>query len=1333
MKIINRKVAGCLAALTVGTMLFSQANYKPVYGASQKTTVSWAGSGTKSDPYIISSAADLSALASYINDGKGTGRKDYFEQTNDIDLASLDSWTPIGTDSMVFSGVFDGKGYEITGMKAVGSNYVGLFGHIYDAELYDIHVSGEIEVEAGSGLSAYRYVGGVVGCSGKTSAIDEITEDSVVEGCVSSVNITSNYTGNGGIIGKTVSPTIVKNCVYDGTIMLKEKGNYYGNGSTAGILGYCGSNDDISNCVNTGTIKNTGTGDTSIGGIVGKTNFSVNATIENCYNTGDLMTTGTYSSAGVGGIIGSRTNWYDKNNTSSEPYALVIQNCYNSGSITAPNKSGNAGGIIGYTLAEDSYGDPVITDENTKNVYSLYKSSNRVICSDKNTELKHTLETAEVFYNDPDSEQSLSWLLEQLGDAYKEDTNYTNGGFPLLTWQSAGEALTGENGRAVICVTYDTEANREVGGEPVIKIDGENVDKNAQVLSAGEHSYEVSETGYETVSGTFEVENDLENIKTVSVKLIAKTYTWNVKVVPATALVKLYNENNKKISYTSCDDGTYTYSLYNGEYTLYASAEGYYDSNDARHGNENSEFTVSYSDGNFELSLNEIPETAPQEPEMKDGYYLITKPQELAWINDQATSVDQDAANEMASANIRLMNDLDMTGYDWYPMNGLELESRVQGTNHYSGGNYTGVFDGNGHTIYNLTLTRKNLAYGSVNGDRLDAIGSLFGYTKGATIKDVGIKGTIHVSDAPLSSSGDYIQVGGIVGMAQSMTEITGSYANVDISLDVTKNESGNNVGYYYACDAYIGGITGSLTTGSVITDSYSSGSIVGEGMNTVNIGGITGSTRGDYHEYDEATGELIFEQKNQVIRCYSNMDISASPYGQTSYIGGIVGKVRSSSLGTTPEIYCNFALNHTLIGSSDEKVCANRVIGNAEVFADSGFYNYAKETVSIENAKQEDTTSNDKTGYGIDISRADAILSGTYTKVGWSDEIWNLDVLNEYPHLTWENVTAHEHKYEEVVTPPTCYDYGYTTYICTVCGEQTTGNFVNPSHTYGEWEESTEHANCHSHVCAVCGAKETKSHRWSEGNVTKEATCTEEGEKTYICQDCGKVRTEMIPPCSHNLKKQNKQNASLNHDGNCEYYVCSECGGIFADQDAVVPLSVESIVIPALSKSLKITYIWSSDCKTVTAKAVSTRDSGYTITEKATTSCKITKKATKTKAGSKIYTATFKNNIFSTQKKTASISKIHLEKPKVSASLKKGNKIKVSWKAVKGATSYVVAYKESDGNKWSTKKVTRKNATISGLEKNAVYEIRVAAVKKATKQSKKTTGSYSKVKKVHS
>ena len=77
---------------------------------------------------------------------------------------------------------------------------------------------------------------------------------------------------------------------------------------------------------------------------------------------------------------------------------------------------------------------------------------------------------------------------------------------------------------------------------------------------------------------------------------------------------------------------------------------------------------------------------------------------------------------------------------------------------------------------------------------------------------------------------------------------------------------------------------------------------------------------------------------------------------------------------------------------------------------------------------------------------------------------------------------TAHEHSYTAVVTPPTCTEKGYTTHTCS-CG--------------------------HSYVDTYTDAL---GHAWDGGKVTKPATATETGIKTFTCTRCSATKTETIP-----------------------------------------------------------------------------------------------------------------------------------------------------------------------------------------------------------------------------
>ena len=78
--------------------------------------------------------------------------------------------------------------------------------------------------------------------------------------------------------------------------------------------------------------------------------------------------------------------------------------------------------------------------------------------------------------------------------------------------------------------------------------------------------------------------------------------------------------------------------------------------------------------------------------------------------------------------------------------------------------------------------------------------------------------------------------------------------------------------------------------------------------------------------------------------------------------------------------------------------------------------------------------------------------------------------------------VIPHVHSYKDVVTAPTCTEKGYTTHTC-ACGD----SYVD---TYTD----------------------ALGHAWDNGKVTKPATETEDGVKTFACTRCGETKTETIP-----------------------------------------------------------------------------------------------------------------------------------------------------------------------------------------------------------------------------
>ena len=85
----------------------------------------------------------------------------------------------------------------------------------------------------------------------------------------------------------------------------------------------------------------------------------------------------------------------------------------------------------------------------------------------------------------------------------------------------------------------------------------------------------------------------------------------------------------------------------------------------------------------------------------------------------------------------------------------------------------------------------------------------------------------------------------------------------------------------------------------------------------------------------------------------------------------------------------------------------------------------------------------------------------------------------------------------------------------------------------------------------SVC-SDHTILHTWDEGTVTKEATCTEAGEMTFICTECGTSKIEEIAAKGHTEAITPAVAPTCTEAGKTEGKHCSVCGTILVAQEAV-------------------------------------------------------------------------------------------------------------------------------------------------------------------------------------
>ena len=148
------------------------------------------GTGTKEDPWLITSPKDLIDLANRLNsDVTETNYNHfngcYFKQTADIDLTGV-AWEPIGySGGTCFSGNYDGDGHIIANAYSEGkadidtkgnySSTAGIFGWVAFGSVENLHVKAAT-FEA-TGKNDYSFVGGIAGvCYGASIQNCSVTD-----------------------------------------------------------------------------------------------------------------------------------------------------------------------------------------------------------------------------------------------------------------------------------------------------------------------------------------------------------------------------------------------------------------------------------------------------------------------------------------------------------------------------------------------------------------------------------------------------------------------------------------------------------------------------------------------------------------------------------------------------------------------------------------------------------------------------------------------------------------------------------------------------------------------------------------------------------------------------------------------------------------------------------------------------------------------------------------------------------------------------------------------------------------------------------------------------
>ena len=211
-------------------------------------------------------------------------------------------------------------------------------------------------------------------------------------------------------------------------------------------------------------------------------------------------------------------------------------------------------------------------------------------------------------------------------------------------------------------------------------------------------------------------------------------------------------------------------------------------------------------------------------------------------------------------------------------------------------------------------------------------------------------------------------------------------------------------------------------------------------------------------------------------------------------------------------------------------------------------------------------------------------VVNATCTEVGEYDTVVYCSVCNVEISRVHTTVPANGHSYNAIVTEPDCTNVGYTTYTCSVCGDNYVGNYANAlGHNYNAVITAPDciDGGYTTYTCN-CGDSYVDNYTTALGHapVTDTSiapTCTTTG-LTYgaHCSACGEVliAQEVIDALGHNYDTVVTDPDCIN-DGYTTY-TCSICGDTYV-ADEVAALGhieiIDTIIAPTCSEAGYTTY----------------------------------------------------------------------------------------------------------------------------------------------------------------
>ena len=972
------------------------------------------GYGSKENPFIIEDENDMVNLSKNVSTGS-TYEGFYIKVADGKKVLNLASFTPIGNATNKFKGNFDGNFAKFNlDINLTGTNYVGLFGYVENANIKNLSTAGTV---IGS-----TYVGGVVGTASK----------SIIENVYNTANVYALTKYVGGIVGNPVNTTI--NETYNIGDITSETTD------AGGISGFAQSST-FTNNYSSGTII---AKSTSAGGISG---YASASTITNNYTFAKISAT-NYVNGIVGYIDRYNTftnNYYDK--TILEDYSAP----YNKPSLTA-SEAVETSDLINDKLNYKGFDSKDWVFKQIENNYAYYPQL-KVFASNIDTTVSidslNSVKTSPYFgdgsKDNPFRIRSVNDMIN-LSNSINED--YQAEGIYYLVEDLFEFDLTNTNFKAIGSKNYPFKGN----------FDGNYANFNVNIDNISDYQglfgYTVSGTEIKNFSVTGIIkgnnyvgvigynQSNLSNIYTTAtisgkdfVGGIAGYNNGDINLAYAISSIKSTNNYVGAIVGYNVDGEikeTYSASTVIGINNVGALV-GY---------NESGNIEKSYYDKtmiNFTntTEFNKPTKAVSNNPD-KSNLKGLSKDELIAKkvIGTESDQVDFNSDNWIEQENQSLYGYyLQLYGFAKNSNSSVIIENSLKSvkTIRFAAGNgsydnpyiirtpedmvavYQLSTESNLENVYfkvqdgieELDLTKDGISYnpigltkpfkGNFNGNNAKFIlnitrssnySALFGQIgEGGTVKNLSVEGTVsgtsfvsgivgystggiidNVSNkATLSSTGNWALVGGIVGRAYNNTIITNVYNMGNITSSYEK----------------AGGIVGELVD-SNIQYAYNTGDVFNTRYHT---GGIVGYASRSDISYVYNTGNII-----------SNSSSTAGIIGRS--VDSILDNAYSAGVIRNKEQISNGGIvGYTSGVTSETKVYYDRSIIDADIA--TGYY---KPVTTVGNKKDHQTAKGVEKNYLTGIGIIDTTNNSSSSLIKLDLNVWQLkkneDVNAYYPQL---------------------------------------------------------------------------------------------------------------------------------------------------------------------------------------------------------------------------------------------------------------------------------------------------------------------------------------------